>query len=111
MSQMYNGLNEAIATFEGNPAIGDLVTIASNGVVIATATDKDIIGVCVSKRRELVGVQLKGAITVTYTGTAPTLGYCNLQTAAATSVKVSATGKSYLVLNVDTTAKQVTILL
>ncbi|WMJ23726.1 hypothetical protein RBG61_03430 [Paludicola sp. MB14-C6] len=111
MSQMYNGLNEAIATFNGNAEIGELITIASNGVAIKAASDKDIIGVCISKRCELNGIQLRGAVTVNYTGTAPVLGYNNLQTASPTSVKVSASGRAYLVLNVDSTTKQVTILL
>jgi hypothetical protein len=111
MSQNFNGLHEAVATFKGNVNVGTFVTFLSNGVVAEAEADKDIIGYCVSRRKDLAGVQLRGAVTVGYTGTAPTLGYCNLLTATSTSVKVSSSGKTFLVLEVDTTKKSVTILL
>ena len=55
----------------------------------------------------LQGVQIKGYVEATYTGTAPGVGYA-LLVSNGSGVKVDTTnGKAFLVVNVNTTAKTV----
>lgn len=57
-------------------------------------------------------VQVKGFVTLTYTGTAPTIGRVKLEAGADGAVQVDAeNGREYLVTDVDSTAKTVTFLL
>lgn len=111
MSLSFKGIGETVITFNGYADVGDIVNIEGNSTVSKALADKDIIGVCVSTNNDIVGVLIKGVVTLKYTGNAPTLGYNSLVTAGSNSVKVSASGIKYLVLDLNTTTKDVTILL
>jgi len=111
MNLAFSGLGEVVGTFSGSVEVGDITTIGANATVTKAVADKDIMGVCVSKRNSLIGVALRGACELAYTGTAPNVGYNLLVTSGNNAIKVSATGKSFLVLNVDTVAKKAVVLL
>lgn len=113
MEVSFNGISEQVVSFIGtNVEIGDLVMISGNGKVSKALSDLDIIGMCVTKRDDLVGVLLHGAIEVGYSGSsAPNLGMEELVTAGSNLVKVSSGGRLYLVVSTDITSKKVTILL
>lgn len=111
MKLSFNGLNQIVASFNGSVSVGDIITLNNNGIVKKAVADKDIHGVCVSNNGTVVGVQLKGSVTLPYTGTAPTVGYCVLQTAGNNAVKAASNGQAYLVLSVNTDSQTTTILL
>ena len=62
-------------------------------------------------RGDLVTVQYRGFVTLPYSGTAPSVGYGILAADGAGGVKGAQSGESYLIVNVDTTAKTVCVLL
>lgn len=111
MKLSFSGLGEVVATFSGNVKVGDIVSIGDNESVAKANADKDFIGVCVSNNSKLAGILLKGAVTVSYTGAAPTVGYVGLVTAGSNAVKVAVDAKKTLVLSVDTVHKTVTVML
>ena len=111
MELSFNGFNRQTATFAGNVEIGDLVTISGNGEVSKAAADAELIGVCVSKRNGIAGIQLTGAATLFYTGTAPALGMTALLTAGGNAVKTGSSGGNHLVVSVDTSAKTAVVIL
>lgn len=111
MKYSFNGLGETVATFNGSVSRGDIVTIGDNDTVAKASTDKELIGVCVSTNGDVVGIQLKGAVTLKYTGTAPMPGYVGFLTAGTNQVKVSPDARKVLVLRVNSVDKTVTVLL
>lgn len=56
-------------------------------------------------------VRLRGTKTLVYSGTAPTPGYAILVADGTGKVKTAASGKKYLIVDVDTTASTATILM
>ena len=66
-------------------------------------------GVAYGIRGQAAAVQIRGMITVPYSGTAPKPGFSKLCADGTGGVKVSEAGESYLTLAVDTAAKTVTI--
>lgn len=111
MNLAFSGLGEVVGTFSGSVEVGDIITIGANASVTKAVADKDIMGVCVSTRGKLVGIAIRGTCELAYTGTAPNVGYNLLNTSGDNAIKVSASGKSFLVLNVDTVTKKVVVLL
>lgn len=111
MELSYNGFGRQVASFTGSVAVGDLVSLSGSGTVAKASADKPLVGVCVSKRGELAGVQLRGAVTIGYTGAAPAPGKAALVTAGNNLVKTAATGDALLVLAVDADRKTCTVLL
>ena len=66
-------------------------------------------------RRSQAAVRTSGYVKMTYTGTAPAVGYAALAATGAASVKADtaspAVGGEHLVIDVDTTAKTVGFML
>ncbi|MEG1244495.1 MAG: hypothetical protein RSD17_06640, partial [Oscillospiraceae bacterium] len=101
--------------FEGTPSlgIGDVVKMSANNKVASCAAGNDFCGVikCV-EGDGCSTVQLSGYVEVPYTDAAPTVGYNVLAGNGVGGIKVVTTGgRSHLVLNVDTTAKTVGLIL
>ena len=100
MKVCYEGIGELCATFScGNLAEGAPVIA---GVVKA-----------VSRGKDACSVQLRGFVTLPYSGTtAPSLGYNALEADGAGGVKVGeSSARERLVVEVDATAGKVTFLL
>lgn len=113
MNIAYNGFHTDVLSMEadGNINIGSPVIVNDKGFCHAASNNAEIFGVAVSKRDELIGVQLTGYVELPYTSTAPTHGYCKLVCSNATSVKVSENGRQYKVIKVDTANKIVGFIL
>lgn len=114
MSIKFNGLMNEVATFKVASKItaGTPVNVSANDTVAASASGAAFCGVAANYNNGLQGVQLRGYALLSYTSTAPTVGYSLLVANGAGGVKVDATnGKAYLVVNVDTTAKTVGVIL
>lgn len=89
---------------EGRP-----VKMLSNDTVGLAADGDPVIGFIRSIEKDACTVALNGFFEVSYTGTAPTLGFSRLACDASGGVKVGAsTDRFHLVVRVDTAASKVT---
>lgn len=77
----------------------------------ACADGNAIHGICIRQEGSLVTLQIKGFVTLPYSGSAPTVGFCSLAAAASGKVKKLENAKEYLVVDVNTTNSTVTFLL
>ncbi|MCL2154051.1 MAG: hypothetical protein FWH53_00145 [Leptospirales bacterium] len=95
-------------TDEGIP-----VKVSGLGTVSKCADDEGFDGILETIDRDKVcgAVSLRGFKTISYSGTAPTAGNVILVADGAGKVKTATTGQKYLVVDVDATAKTVTILI
>lgn len=113
MSVSFNGFNEKVLTFKTESAVetGYPVMMSGNGTVAPCDSGDDFCGIAVHAEGKYVSVQLAGAVTVPYTGTAPEAGYATLSAGADGSVAAASGGREYLVLSVDTVSKKVTFVI
>ena len=129
MSISFEGIGEVTATFlkdEGSTVKpGQVVCITGNGEVGLGTAGTVPCGVAATVAGDgYVGVQISGLAEVTYSGTAaPTAGWNTLAADGSGGMKVAAastttqssestsgqTGRPYLVVSVDTTAKTAVI--
>ena len=99
----FDSIGQECVTFRasGNLAAGVPCKVSANGTV-AAATSGDFMGVTRSAAKGgVVAVQLRGFVTLKYSGTAPTVGYSTLAAATGGKVKVDESAMSRLVVSVD----------
>ena len=115
MSVAFDGMDNLVVTFRcsGTVEAGSPVILSANDTVADGGTGKVPIGVLLQKRGNYAAVQIRGYVTLPYTGTsAPAAGWGKLAADAAGGVAVAATGgREYLIVNVDTAAKTVGLFL
>ncbi len=108
-----NGYGENTATFraDGIVCCSQTVKMSDNYAVAPCADGDAFIGTAVNVRNEVACVQLAGYTTLTFSGTAPVVGYNALASDGKGGVKVLDGAKEYLVVNVDTDNMTVGIIL
>ena len=114
MNISYDGIGELAATFRCSGVTeGHAVKLSASETVAECSAGDAFCGVAVSvsKGGDACAVQLRGMVTIPYTGTAPAAGSGILAANGSGGVKTAASGGSYLIVAADTTAKTVTILL
>ena len=113
MNISFEGVGQVCATFLGSGLTdGQVVKMTDNCTVGACGADDSFCGVAMCCKDDACTVQVSGFVSVSYTGTAPTLGWCGLAADGKGGVKKTANdGVARLVTDVDTTAKIVTIML
>ncbi len=115
MSISFNGFNESLLTLNaasGFTSAGVPVKLSANGTVNACDEDDSFIGVSKSVSNGLACVQMTGAVTIGYSGTAPAAGFNMLAADGDGNVCVAATGgREYLVVDVIAASSLVTIIL
>lgn len=115
MKVSFEGFDEKVLSFVSDsttkPAKGKTVKMAGNGKVSGCSAGDDFIGAAIAADDNFAAVQVGGYIKLPYTGTAPTVGYGILVADSAGGVKGAESGKSYLIIDVDTTAKTVGFIL
>ena len=114
MNYSYEGIGQWCATFAGSQAEeGQVVKLTAGKTVGPCAAGDGFCGMVLSVSRggDACTVALGGMVTAGYTGTAPELGWSILVGDGSGGVKTAATGRSYLVVDVDSTAKTVTFAL
>ena len=112
MNVSYEGIGQWAATFAcDGVSAGQVVKVSDNGTVAKCADNDGFEGVVLSVARD--GKACSVAMTVSYTGaSAPAAGWNSLAADGSGGVKVDSDGgKSHLAVEVDTTAKTVTIVL
>ena len=109
----FHGFHQETATFRAasGVTVGSLVALSASAEVSPAADGGDFIGVCVSLRGKLAGVQLCGAVMLEYTGAAPAVGRSGLASAGENKVKAAADGTKHLVLVLNEAKNTCTVLL
>ena len=114
MKVSYEGIGQWAATFAcDGVSAGQVVKVSGSGEVAACADGDSFCGVVVFVARdgEACSVALGGMVRVNYTGTAPALGWSGLSADGSGGVKADSAGRSYLVVDVDSTGGTVTFVL
>ena len=114
MAFSFESIGRKIVSFKASTSadIDYPCAVTGNDTVGEPADQGDIVGVVESIRGGVAGVVISGCITLPYTGTAPGCGYQTLgYDSEGACMKVISGCKSYLVVNVDTTAKTGTFFL
>lgn len=111
MSVSFNGFNENVVTFKvaEEIAAGTPVKMSGSGEVAPCSAGEEFCGIAIECDGKYASVQLVGAVTAAYTGTAPECGYASL--AAADGGVQGGSGREYLVLSVDEAQSKVTFLM
>lgn len=114
MSISFKGFNEQVLTFNTTAELdaGTLVKMNGSGTVAPCASGDKIMGVVLACRNNIASVQVGGYISLPYSGTAPTPGYCGICATDSTKIKTdNSAGKLLAVLETDTAASVAGILL
>lgn len=113
MSVSFAGVGQVCATFLGDGlSEGQVVKVSGNGTVGACAADDDFCGVTLCCKEDACSVQVAGFVSVSYSGAAPSVGWCALAADGSGGVKTTASGgRMRLVACVDPADKSATILL
>lgn len=113
MSVSFEGVGQVCATFLGGGLTeGQVVKLTGNGTVGGCKEDDAFLGAAICCKEDACTVQVGGFVSVGYTGTAPGLGWQALAADGKGGVKTADSGGvTCPVVDVDTTAKTVTILL
>jgi hypothetical protein len=113
MSVSFDGFGTSALTFACADEIqpGTPVKMTAPGEVAPCSQGDEFCGAVASYRGGYAGVNLCGTVTLALSGTAPSAGYAKLAADGSGGVAVSDSGREYLVLDTDTAAGTVTILL
>ena len=113
MNISFTGIGQICATFQGKGLTeGHVVKMKDRGQVAPCGDGDSFCGVALCCKDDACSVQVAGFATVGYSGTVPAVGWTTLCANGTGGVKTaSAGGRSCLVVDADTSAKTVTILL
>lgn len=115
MKVSFEGIGECVASFYNDNSAhaesGAPVTLSGNGKVAACEDGELLFGVAVSAGEEFAAVQVHGFVNLSYSGTAPSVGYVKLSADGKGGVKKDDNGRSYAIVQVDTTAKTIGLML
>ncbi len=113
MSICVNSIGEVTISLkkEGNVNVGDLVMMSSSNQTAKVAdNDVDPIGVCVSKNGDYIGVMISGGVTLNCDG-GLTTGFHPIKVQTGNKITAGESGKTRLIIDVNTTAKTAQVIL
>ncbi len=90
---------------------GMAVTLKENCTGSIGASGEKFCGICTDVRGNYITVALCGYAEVSYSGSAPAVGYCKLASDGSGNVAVNENGRDILVAAVDTENKMLSIIL
>ena len=113
MNISFTGFNENSVTFicSEDVTTGKVVKVTDNGTVSVCANGDIFCGIATDVRSDCATVQLTGYTRISYSGSAPSLGYTALVADGNGAVTANDNGKVYLVTDVDTTDNTVGFML
>lgn len=114
MSVSFEGVGQLCATFLGGKLTeGHVVKMAGRAAVGACGDGDPFCGVALCCKEDACTVQVEGFVSVGYSGAVPAVGMAELCANGEGGVRAAGEsgGRSCLVVDADTTAKTVTILL
>ena len=103
MENFLDGFNRKEATFYvfENINKGDTVTFVDPCTVECANSGALFIGVCTSTDNVIGSIQLEGYVRVSFSGTAPDLGYVKLSADGSGGVKADENGRYVIVTDTD----------
>lgn len=103
MNEYLNGFERKEVTFNTSASVkeGETVNLMSKSTLGLAIADSNFCGVCSSIRGKSASLVLKGYVTVSYSGTAPSIGYNKLAADGLGGVQVSESGRHILVADID----------
>lgn len=103
MNEYLNGYERKEVTFKASANVveGATVTYLNKSTMSLAAKEQNFCAVCASLRDGYGSYVLNGYVTVSYTDTAPTLGYTKLAGNGKGGVMVSESGRYILVADID----------
>lgn len=112
MSVSFDGFNRKAATFITTADIekGTAVKITDSAQIEPCADGDVFCGFVENGEGGYASVQLCGAVTAVYSGTAPEVGYAKLASDGS-GVKASDSGREYLVVAIDESTSTVTFIM
>ncbi len=115
MKVSFHGIGENVVTFYNSKTNGAAaavpVKMSGSGEVSKCLDGERFFGVSIDGDTEFVAVQTGGYAELSYTGTAPAIGFVKLAANGAGGVKAAETGGEFLVIKLDTSSKLVGIML
>lgn len=113
MAISFHSLAQDCVTFRSTAAVTEntVCKVSANGTVNTCSAGEAFCGVAADSKNEQAAVIVRGFVTLPYTGSNPTLGYCTLCANGSGGVKTAEGAREYLVVQVDTAAKTVSFLL
>lgn len=113
MAISYDSIGQECVTVRSSNhiSVGAPCKFTTSNFVSACSDGNAFHGIVMSQNDDFITLAVHGFVTVPYSGTAPTVGYCPLAAAAAGKVKKLEGAKEHLVVSVDTTMSTVTFLL
>jgi hypothetical protein len=108
-----NGFAQQVLTMTTAASLdcGTPVSLSGNFTAAAASNGDAVFGVALSCRDGVCAVQVQGAVTLPYTGSAPTVGFGSLVCNGSGGVKTSAEGTPTRILAVDSVQNTVTFML
>ena len=112
MKVSFDGIGERLVTFiSNNVTKGHVVKVSAAGTVSECSAGDAFDGAALFVEGGYAAVRLGGFVTVSYSSTAPAYGRAILVADGSGGVKTAESGDTYIVVDKDTTAKTVTIIL
>ena len=105
----FDGIGSMVITVkDGGVALGQPCKCSGGRAMAKAAGGEAFQGLCLWQRDGIAGVQVDGFVTLPYTGSAPTVGFCILAANGSGGVQTSASGISRMIVDVDSVQKTVT---
>lgn len=113
MAISFDSIGQECVTVTSSNTISENIPckFSSSRTVAACADGNAIHGICLRQANHLVTLMVRGFVTLPYSGSVPTVGFCPLAGAGSGKVKKLDGAKEYLVTEVNTTNTTVTFLL
>lgn len=109
----FDGIGEVVATFFAGETVtpGQVVKVDGDSTVAGCADGEAFVGLALSNECGCAGVQVKGFMTLPYSGAAPTVGAAVLAADGKGGVKTAGSGVACTVASVDSAAERVVVLM
>lgn len=115
MSVAFHGIESLVVTFQTEGVTAGYPAVMSANDTVADAADAAApVGLTLNQRGKLAAVQMKGFARVSYSGTAPSLGYVSLVADGQGGLRTAAsgeTGRTCLVVQLDEAKHEVGVFL
>lgn len=108
---LFDGIGEMVTFLANNVTKGHVVRISAARTVSECTANGTFDGVCIFTGDGTAAVQLDGIVTVRYSGSAPGYGRAVLVANGIGGVKQAESGETYVVIDKNTTAHTITIIL
>jgi len=109
----FGGIGEVVATFYAGETVtpGQVVKMDGDSTVAGCGDGEAFLGVALSNECGCAGVQVRGFMTLPYSGTAPAAGPATLAADGLGGVKTAGSGVTCTVVSVDGAAQQIIVYL